>query len=201
MKYEVKIVNDVEQIELAHRVSVSNYRWTEKPGPETMASMVMVKDRGFAVQLLCAEKEPIARYTEPDDPVAQEGALEFFANFDPEHNDSYVNFEANALGTLHCKIGAGRKNRKPLKEMNVPMPDVKLVRDKDGWSIRYFIPFDCIEKLYGRSGFKAGDCFKGNFYICREGIEPNFFGMWSVVESDKPDFHRPEFFGDFIIIE
>ena len=200
MIYEVKTVKDIEDIELAKRVSVSNYRWTEAPGPDTMASMVYVKDIGFAAQLLCAQKDPVAEISEPDGKVSQEGALEFFVNFDPEHSDKYINLEANALGTLHCKIGPGRKDRKPLRELGIPMPELKLQRDEDGWSIRYFVPLSCIEKLYGKSRFKEGDSFKGNFYTCREGVEPNYFGMWSEVISEKPDFHRPEFFGDFIIV-
>jgi hypothetical protein len=41
---------------------------------------------------------------------------------------------------------------------------------------------------------------KGNFYKCGEDMTPQHYGSWNPVTAKEPDFHRPECFGDLVIV-
>lgn len=198
MKYELKTVSAPEEIELAEKFSL-HFRWTEKPGPETEGQAVYIENKGFFVRMKSFEKEPVAKHNEPDDAVHFDSCMEFFANFDPEHDDRYMNFEANSNGNLHCKIGTGRKNRQIVRELVDTMPETKAEVHEDFWTLEIFVPLATVKSLYGKEHFQAGDVIKGNFYRCGDDLPNPHFGMWNDVDVPEPDFHRPEFFGDLVI--
>ncbi|MEI3342563.1 MAG: carbohydrate-binding family 9-like protein [Coprobacter fastidiosus] len=60
------------------------------------------------------------------------------------------------------------------------------------WELLVSIPFDLIgvnpeslpEKLYA------------NFYKCADNSSLPHYLSWSPIETENPDFHRPEFFGE-----
>ena len=83
--------------------------------------------------------------------------MEFFVNFSPETDGRYINFEANANGALHCKIGPGRGNRVPLASLDIPQPELTARVEEESWSIRLFVPQGCITALYGRTEYRRGD--------------------------------------------
>ena len=195
----MKIVSSAEEIENSPELAVNNYRWTEKPGPETRARAVYVENRGFLIEMSCLEAEPKAVHSEPDGPVHLDSCMEFFVNFDPEHDKRYVNLEAKSLGNLHCKIGEGRKNRQPLRELGCKMTEAEAKVGKNSWTLKIFIPAETVKALYGRDNFKSGDIIKGNFYKCGDETESPHFGMWSDIDIPDADFHRPEFFGEIVL--
>ncbi len=198
MKYEMKIVSDREEIELAPKFNLT-FRWTEKPGPETEGQAVFVENKGFLVQMKTYEKNPISLHNEPDGAVHLDSCMEFFANFNPQHDDRYINFEANSNGNLHCKIGNSRKDRKVIRNLVDIMPETKTDVHESFWTLELFIPLQIVSGLYGKSEFKSGDVIKGNFYRCGDALPDPHFGMWNPVETPKPDFHRPEYFGEIVL--
>ena len=199
MKYEMPMVKSREEIASAPALSVSNYMWAEGYTPTVTAQSVYVENEGFFIKMICLEKNPKAVYTEKDSPVHKDSCLEFFANFSPETDGRYINFEANANGALHCKIGPGRGNRIPLRALSVPQPELQARVEEEKWGVTLFIPLACITALYGRTGYKSGDCIRANFYKCGDETEIPHYGAWSKIDLPKPDFHRPEFFGEIEI--
>lgn len=201
MRYEVLTVSDRAQISRAPRLTVSDYRWLKGYEPEVTAAVVYVEGEGFVIRMECMENNPKAIYTQPDDPVCRDSCMECFINFAPEISKNYVNLEANALGTLHCKFGPGRGGRRPLREMRIPMPELSAHRAEDRWSLEFFFPLSSIRALWGKERFSAGDRLRANFYKCGDETGAPHFGMWSGVDTPEPDFHRSEFFGELIIRE
>ena len=198
MKYEMKIVSSPEEIELAPKFNLF-FQWTEKSGPETEGQAVYVENNGFLVKLKTYEKDPISLHKETDGAVHLDSCMEFFANFDPEHDDRYINFESNSNGNLHCKIGNGRKERKPVRDIVSVMPRTKTEICEDFWTLELSIPVETVKALYGKEKFQAGDIIKGNFYRCGDDLPNPHFGMWNTVDVPEPDFHRPEFFGEIVL--
>ena len=49
--------------------------------------------------------------------------------------------------------------------------------------------------VYKRQGVKL----RGNFYKCGDLTRYEHYGMWNPVQSDTPDFHRPESFGELVL--
>ena len=42
--------------------------------------------------------------------------------------------------------------------------------------------------------------FKGNFYKCGDETKTPHYGSWNPIENPTPDFHRPEGFGELVIL-
>ena len=66
-------------------------------------------------------------------------------------------------------------------------------------AVGYFFSFEVLDKLFGKVDYVSGYTFKGNFYKCGDETDYPHFGMWNPVGTEKPDFHRPEYFGELII--
>lgn len=196
MKYEMPIVQSREEIGSAPVLQVSNYLWITGYAPQVTARGVYMENKGFYIEMKCLEKNPKAVYTEPNSPVHKDSCMEFFANFAPETDGRYINFETNANGALHCKIGSDRGHRTPLSTLNISQPELTASRDEESWSIELFVPLACIRALYGRENYKSGDVIKANFYKCGDETAKPHYGAWNFIDLPQPDFHRPEFFGE-----
>lgn len=201
MEYEIKTVASAGEIDRAQYLEISRFRWLSGYSPKSRAAVVYLKGRGFVIRMESFEQEPKAVYTHDNDPVCRDSCLECFINFAPDRSGAYINLEANAVAALHCKFGSGRENRKPLQELCTVQPSVKAEIFQDSWRVDFFVPLACISQLYGVEDFSPGDVIRANFYKCGDETACPHYGMWAQIDSPKPDFHRPEFFGRLLIRE
>ncbi|MBR1970023.1 MAG: hypothetical protein IKA17_06675 [Clostridia bacterium] len=58
-----------------------------------------------------------------------------------------------------------------------------------------FIPFEFIDEIFGGHTKKM----YGNLYKCGEDTEKEHYVTYYPIVSEKLDFHRPEFFGEFVL--
>ena len=141
-----------------------------------------------------------AIYTEDNDPVFKDSCVEFFCKV-PE-NEYYANFEFNCIGTC---TASKRKNRyddvqKFSKEemrsiKRFPSIGTKPFNEMQGsfeWELTVEIPY----KLIGIDVDKLPSHILGNFYKCADDTDSPHFVSWNPIETEHPDFHRPEFFGE-----
>ena len=56
-----------------------------------------------------------------------------------------------------------------------------------------------IEKYIPGYCFQEGMGIKTNFYKCGEKTEYIHFALWNGPFTEKPDFHRPEFFKEIVL--
>ena len=196
MEYIIPVEKDID-FSRAEKAMISNYKWTEGYTPEAYAQLVCVEGRGFALRMTAIESNPKAVYTKFDEPVYTDSCLEFFVSFNNESN-KYMNFEMNSNGAFLAAVRTDRANKTSIK-MLAPLPKVKAFKNDDSWSVEVFFSNDFIGKTFGKFSFARGESFRGNFYKCGDETEIPHFGMWNPVETEKPDFHRPEFFGTLTI--
>lgn len=198
MKYKIPIISGKPDWDQVETVAVDKYPWGTDYMPRTNASMILWEDggSGIIVRMECMESAPEARYTQNGDPVYEDSCVECFLNFDPDGTDNYINLEANSNGALLCQFGNSRENRIALSDLRCAPPAVQVKKLPDRWICYFIIPMQTINALYGRLWFLPGDKFKGNFYKCGDKTAVPHYGTWNPVESDKPDFHRPECFGE-----
>ena len=132
--------------------------------------------------------------------VYEDSCVEFFIQPDPA-DPHYYNFEWNAIGNLYLAWRTGRKNPelapaevldrvraeaslgcKPFAEHPADTP----------WTLKLTIPAAALwhNDIKDFSGLKA----KANFYKCGDGLATPHYVSWAPVETEKPDYHRPEFF-------
>lgn len=178
------------------KAPISEYVWGGEYRPEAYAQAVFVPGDGFYAKLTVKESNPRAVYKNNGDYVYKDSCLEFFAAYKP---GGYVNCEMNCNGAILSAYGEGRGNRTPINEIAGKYPEVKAEKTEKEWSVTVRVGLEIIEKVYGSCDFKSGDVFYGNFYKCGDDCEMPHYGSFSPIGTEKPDFHRPEYFARFII--
>lgn len=134
-------------------------------------------------------------------PVAEDSCVEFFLSI-PDSKE-YWNFEFNCIGTVNASHRETRE--KPIRLKDEEISQIKRYascgtrpfEEMEGifsWSLIVAIPFT----LIGLDGTKMPNMIKGNFYKCGSKTSAPHLLSWSPIDYPKPDFHRPEFFGDLI---
>lgn len=143
-----------------------------------------------------------AVYSADQSPVHEDSCVEFFCM--PQGADKYTNFEFNCIGTCSASSRKGRSEdvvpfspeemqtieryssigKKPFKEME-GMFD---------WSLTVKIPM----RLMGIDSLHLPPSIRANFYKCADDTDSPHFVSWTPIHTEKPDFHRPEFFGELL---
>ena len=131
----------------------------------------------------------------------EDSCVEVFIK-DPEE-DTYYNFEINALGKVLACSGADRHGRvaRPAEEMEEILRFGQLEGgplDEGGiwtWRVGVVIPFE----LIGVDPDNLPESIRANFYKCGDKTAHPHYLSWSPIDTPKPDFHRPEFFGELLL--
>ena len=169
-------------------------RWSPNPPPEAAARAVWSAER-LLVRLDCFRAPERAENTAPDSAVWEDSCLEFFFSFGGE---DYVNLEGNANGALRASVGPDRYSRRFLRDLSLPQPRASAERRENAWTLTLEIPAALIEGLYGET-LRPGLHFCGNFYACGDETPAPYYASWNGVETEAPDFHRPEYFGELVL--
>ena len=131
----------------------------------------------------------------------EDSCVEVFIK-DPNKAD-YYNFEINALGKVLACYGPVRegRTRRPQEQMEQILRFGHLEGgplDKDGiqtWRVGVVIPFE----LIGIHPDNLPHSIRANFYKCGDKTAHPHYVSWSPIGTHKPDFHRPDFFGELIL--
>lgn len=138
-----------------------------------------------------------AVWSETNQKVYEDSCAELFLSFG---NGFYYNFEVSCIGTVLAQYGENRFNREFLKP--------EIIREIVLFSTLGRKPFGVIGKEMSyrleikipKSVFVFDGCrinhesLVGNIYKCADkSPTPHYMSLFDVV-SEKPDFHRPEFF-------
>lgn len=130
--------------------------------------------------------------------VHKDNCVEFFVAFE----DEYYNLEFNCFGSVKVGYGGSRHGRtmltgniiEKIKIHTVLNSTINTSNDYFHWEILLIIPkevfcFSSIESFEGLS------C-RANFYKCGDDLPDPHYLTWNMIETEKIDFHRPEFFGE-----
>lgn len=134
-------------------------------------------------------------------PVAEDSCVEFFLKI-PDSKE-YWNFEFNCIGTVNASHREIRENPKRLTDDEISQIKryascgTRPFEEMEGifsWNLIVAIPFS----LIGVDSSNMPDMITGNFYKCGSKTSSPHLLSWSPIDFPKPDFHRPEFFGNLI---
>ena len=135
-------------------------------------------------------------------PVSEDSCVEVFLQ--PEEGGEYWNFEFNCIGAINAshRLVRPEPTRLTTQELaqvvrhascgNRPFKEVEGLFT---WNLLVIIPFS----LIGMEPPAPGTTMRGNFYKCASATSQPHFLSWNPIETPKPDFHRPEFFGQLIL--
>ena len=130
----------------------------------------------------------------------EDSCCEFFVE-DPD-GSVYYNFEVNAAGKLLAAMGAGRGDRKQRTAAdlarirriasNVITEATEISGSIMTWDVALVIPLD----LMGIHENNLPKTLRANFYKCGDKTAHPHYVTWNPIGTPKPDFHRPEYFGE-----
>ena len=165
--------------------------WKEDAGVRAEGQLCYDSEHLY-VHLRAVEQEIRAENTEPLSPVYQDSCLEFF--FMPEGWDKYFNIEINPNGCVCMQYGASRSERFSLVRGDITSYfDIRTDRTEDGWEVYYTVPLDYFR--YFIPEYEFDGVLLANFYKCGDKTVQSHYLAWQPVETEKPDYHRPEYFG------
>ncbi len=148
------------------------------------------------------EKYILARETRTNGEVYKDSCVEFFISVDGKN---YYNFEFSCIGTIHLAHGAGRGNRRFVDPEIIRKIEIESTlgnqpfEEKTGnfvWEMTIRIPVECLafDPLQSLAGLKG----TANFYKCGDGSSMPHYITWNPINTESPDYHRPEFFGKIL---
>lgn len=175
------------------------YPWDENGYKPDVNFQLSVAEEAFHLHIVAHEKDPKRVETEHLHYVHPDSCVEWFAIFAPEQNDKYFNFELNANGVMYVAFGKDRFTRTLLELDDIYAMDIQSNIGEENWTIDFKVPFTLIQKYIPGFEYKEGTKILSNFYKCGDKTEFPHFGVWNPVNLPKPDFHRPEFFGEITI--
>ena len=135
-------------------------------------------------------------------PVCEDSCVEFFVQ--PEDGGEYWNFEFNCIGTLNASHRTERPHPTRLTPEELaavrrhPSCGTRPFRELEGifaWSLLVAIPLKLIGVHYEGKPIEM----RGNLYKCASATSQPHFLSWNPIQTPKPDFHRPDFFGTLIL--
>ena len=168
--------------------------WTERSGVRAYAQLCRTAD-ALLLHLAAAERNIRAEERPPLGMPCRDSCLEFF--FCPEEGDErYFNLEFSPSGCIYVGFGRSRTEHSRLlvngaEELFAP----RIKYTADGWEIFFRVPFAFIRTFCPAFSPLPGKSIRANFYKCGDETPAPHYLAWNRVESETPDFHRPQDFG------
>ena len=132
----------------------------------------------------------------------EDSCCEFFVT-DP-YDGTYYNFELTCIGSL---LSSKRKSRldsvlrakedvaRVIRHSSPAHAETQISDRIFSWTVALLIPSD----LIGIDRDTVPVRVRANFYKCGDLTAHPHFLSWNPIGTPKPDFHRPEYFGELIL--
>ncbi len=189
----ITVFNDIEPVD----INVIN--WEEYSYLPRVNFLITYSEYAIYIKFNVTEQSVLARKHSVNDSVYQDSCVEFFVS---PGDGLYHNFEFNPIGTTHAGEQKGRglgtvKDNQVVEKVrtysslgNKPFEEIK---EETTWSLAVEIPFN----TFTNRSFDEikGSSMKANFYKCGDQLTIPHFVTWNNIDTENPDFHRPECFG------
>lgn len=176
-----------------------NMNWEKNQGialPTVLAELTVSPD---AIRVDFTVEEPLdcfrADVMENGGPCWEDSCVEIFLQ-NPRNSSEYFNFETTSRGFILAARGQGRENRTKLDDSEIGTIKrtkqlASVVGDFISWGMSVTLP----AALFGIESF-GGMRLRGNLYKCADKAKTPHYLSAFPIDTERPDFHRPEFFRD-----
>lgn len=174
-----------------------NLSWKANQGITLPAVQAQVAYVNGSLQVEFMVEEPMdcfrAEVREDNGFSWEDSCVEIFLR-NPKNPTEYFNFEITSRGFILAARGTGRQDRQKLP----PELLTKITREKQlasvagnliCWGVTVNIP----PEIFGLNSFE-GVVLEGNLYKCADKAKTPHYLSAFPIDTEKPDFHRPEFF-------
>lgn len=179
---------------------IQQVNWAAYPYRPVAAFRIAHTENEVLLHFKVTEASVRARYGTDNGSVWTDSCVEFFSI--PAGDDIYYNIECNCAGTLLIGAGAFREGRERASEAvtsqvrrwaSLGRAPFEERLETTSWEVALIIPYSVFFKHHIRS--LDGKVVRANFYKCGDELQTPHFLSWQPIVADKPDFHRPDFFG------
>jgi Carbohydrate-binding family 9 len=183
-------------LDYTERHPLSIAPWDAFPYKPKVAFSIVYKGDFIYLKYFVCEQEIRAVNTAPNSSVWEDSCVEFFVKFDEK---GYYNLECNAIGTILLGYGAGRNDREllPADVIETIVFESTIQNNKANntidWTMTLSMPLSIFTHHPTLS--LTGKMYHANFYKCGDKLAEPHFLAWSNIDTPKPDFHCPIFFG------
>lgn len=195
----VQIDQELERNSSLHSIDIIN--WEKFNYVPKVTFRMGHDDENIYLKFYVSENHILAKHSTPNSSTHQDSCVEFF--IDPDQSGQYYNFEFNCIGTTHLAYGPDRFNRTFI-DKNKILDQIKIIstlgslpfEEKSGqfsWEMTVKLPSSIF--VYHPNLKFSSLISRANFYKCADATTTPHYLSWSSVETENPDFHRPEFFG------
>ncbi len=171
--------------------------------PEAAVRMAWCPE-GLVLHYRVSEQSVRAVYGEDNGQVWTDSCMECFIR--NEGSDTYYNIECNCIGTLLIGLrgeDVGRCHMEP-EVMAQVKRWASLGREPFGdraehtdWELALVIPAATFAKYPIR--LEEGATLRANIYKCGDDLPVPHFVSWNAIHTEKPNFHRPDYFGELVL--
>ena len=171
---------------------VSQVNWKEYPHCPDVKVFAGYTDDMLWLNFSVKNDYMRAHSVHDQEPVYEDACVEFFMHT----GGDYRNFEFNCLGVCLSATGPDRNKRIRLPESELsritrfPSLSGENVPEEGelcDWELTVGIPLSIL-------GIQKGSTFYGNFYKCGAKTKVLHYLSWAKINTEKPNFHCPEFF-------
>lgn len=183
----------------SHLIDTINWKETHPSKPEVCFRIAHNGDNLF-LQYSVHENEILGVVTEDNGKVWTDSCVEFFVSFDDAH---YYNTEATCTSRVllgyrkygeHAEHGSIDVLKSIQRLASLGVNKIEKQEGDFNWNLTLIIP----RSTYWKSSIKTFDGIKakGNFYKCGDNLSTPHFVSWNKIDTPKPSFHQPSFFGE-----
>jgi len=186
--------------ELGEGHPIETVNWESFPYRPEVRFNIAWGDNEIYIKYYVREAHVKAEKSRTNEMVCEDSCVEFFVS--PADDGLYYNLEFNPIGTALMGSGHGRHDSVRADASVVEgIRRLTTMGDKPfaeisgdiSWSLTVAIPLSTF--FHHKVDSLAGRSFRANFYKCGDKLSNPHFVTWSPVGTEKPDYHRPEFFG------
>jgi hypothetical protein len=201
---EVPLIRSIDQdspledisSELDHvsKNAIANAPWAGSKYKPECSFAIAHRNNCIFMKFFVVEDDILVRCNQPNDPVYKDSCVEFFIAFNDEAE--YYNLEFNCIGT--CYLGYGTNTERKTADVNIikKIKCIPLLYSHEGkikWKLTLVIPNEVFFH-HNYSSLTSRTC-RANFYKGGDDLLVPHYLAWNNIESPKPNFHLPEFFG------
>ncbi|MCE5185780.1 MAG: carbohydrate-binding family 9-like protein [Planctomycetaceae bacterium] len=138
-------------------------------------------------------------------PVWKDSCVEFFFAPYSGPGTSYFNLEVNCCGVPLMQHHTGPRENTVFIDASdcramriagsVSAPVRHEIATPLTWTVEYALRLDTLVKYAAIERPAPGVIWHGNFYKCADDSSHPHWMAWSPIVSEKPNFHRPDYFG------
>ena len=174
-----------------------NMNWEKNCGIALPTVMANVNPDGEFLQVEFFVEEPLdcfrAEVMEDGGHSWEDSCVEVFIE-NPANPAEYFNFETTSRGFILAAHGPDRESRTlldsaQLAKIERSKPLASIIGDFISWSVSIRIP----ASIFALKTFD-GVQLRGNLYKCADKAKTPHYLSAFPIQTEKPDFHRPEFF-------